>query len=118
MVMTGAIATEGYLRMKLLSPALMGYFHVRPSLRTEKGCFFIDHANPNVIMDQADVYMSALVQGERYRVAGDRLEILDGEGATRLVFDREAPLPGDNPSTCAAPRGVSLRTTTWTMTNV
>ena len=81
-----------------------GVFSRPPLLRTEKGCFFIDHANPNVIMDQADVYMSALVQGERYRVAGDRLEILDGEGATRLVFDREAPLPG---------QPVDLRGTSW-----
>ena len=56
-------------------------------------------------MDQADVYISALVQqGERYRVAGDRLEILDGEGATRLVFVREAPLPG---------QPVDLRGTSW-----
>ena len=38
---------------------------------------------------QADKYWSALHQGERYRVAGDRLEILDGNGATRLVFVRE-----------------------------
>ena len=38
---------------------------------------------------QADKYRSALHQGERYRVEGDRLEVLDGEGATRLVFVRE-----------------------------
>ena len=81
-----------------------GVFSRPPFARTEKGCFFIDHANPNVIMDQADVYISALVQGERYRVAGDRLEILDGEGATRLVFVREAPLPG---------QPVDLRGTSW-----
>ena len=71
-----------------------GVFSRPPFARTQKGCFFIDHANPNVIMDQADAYISALVQGERYRVADGRLEILDGEGATRLVFVREAPLPG------------------------
>ena len=38
---------------------------------------------------QAEEYWSALHQGERYRVAGDRLEILDGKGATMLVFVRE-----------------------------
>ena len=38
---------------------------------------------------QADKYWSALHQGEKYKVEGDRLEILDGEGATRLVFVRE-----------------------------
>ena len=53
---------------------------------------------------QADEYWSALHRGERYRVAGDRLEILDGEGATRLVFDREAPLPR---------QPVDLRGTSW-----
>ena len=40
-------------------------------------------------VSQADEYWSALTQGERYRVVDDRLEILDGEGATRLVFVRE-----------------------------
>ena len=53
---------------------------------------------------QADEYWSALHRGERYRVAGDRLEILDGEGATRLVFVREAPLPR---------QPVDLRGTSW-----
>ena len=81
-----------------------GVFSRPPFARTEKGCFFPDHANPNVVMDQADAYFSALTRGERYRVAGDRLEILDGEGATRLVFDREAPLPG---------QPVDLRGTSW-----
>ena len=71
-----------------------GVFSLPSFVVTDKGCFFLDHANPNVVMDQADAYFSALTRGERYRVADDRLEILDGEGATRLVFDREAPLPG------------------------
>ena len=53
---------------------------------------------------QADEYWSALHRGERYRVAGDRLEILDGEGATRLVFVREAPLPR---------QPLDLRGTSW-----
>ncbi len=46
-------------------------------------------------MDQADAYISALNQGERYSVAGDRLEILDGEGAVRLVLVRDTPLQGE-----------------------
>ena len=71
-----------------------GVFSRPPLLLTEKYCFVMDHADPDVIVDQADAYISALIQGERYRVVGDRLEILDGEGATRLVFVREAPLPG------------------------
>ena len=80
-----------------------GVFSRPPLLRTEKGCFFIDHANPNVIMDQADAYISALYEGKSYRVVDDRLEILDGEGATRLVFDGVA-LPG---------KPVDLRGTSW-----
>ena len=55
-------------------------------------------------MDQEDAYISALTKGEKYRVSGDRLEILDGEGATRLVFLRDAPLPGQS---------VDLRGTSW-----
>ena len=113
MVMMGAIVTEGYLwrerRMKRLSSGQMGCFSRPPFARTEKGCFFPDHANPNVVMDQADAYFSALTQGERYRVADDRLEILDGEGATRLVLVREAPLPG---------QPVDLRGTSWRLITV
>ncbi len=81
-----------------------GVFSRPPFARTEKGCFILDHANPNVVMDQADAYMSALIRGERYRVAGDRLVILDGGGSARLVFVREAPLPG---------QPVDLRGTSW-----
>ena len=44
--------------------------------------------------DQADAYMSALVQGERYRVVGDRQEIIDKRGGTRIVFRRLEPLRG------------------------
>ena len=81
-----------------------GVFTVPSLLRTEKGCIVLDHANPDVIMDQADAYISALTQGVRYRLAGERLEILDGEGVVRLVFVREAPLPGEP---------VDLRGTSW-----
>ena len=70
-----------------------GVFSAPPLLRTEKGCYLTDHANPGVIMDQGDAYISALMQGEGYRLAGDRLEILDGEGVVRLVFVSHA-LPG------------------------
>ena len=81
-----------------------GVFSLPSFAVTSKACLFLDHANPNVVMDQADAYFSAFTRGERYRVAGGRLEILDGEGATRLVFSREVPLP----------RGpVDLRGTSW-----
>ena len=45
-------------------------------------------------MDQADAYMRALMTGDRYRVAGERLEILDGDGTVRLVFVKQVPLVG------------------------
>ena len=49
---------------------------------------------PEGVMDQADAYMSAFMQGKRNRVPGERLEILDGEDEVRLVFIRQAPLLG------------------------
>ena len=81
-----------------------GDFSIPPFLVTEKWCGFVDRADSDVIVDQEDAYISALTRGERYHVAGDRLEIMDGEGATRLVFVREAPLPG---------QPVDLRGTSW-----
>ena len=45
-------------------------------------------------MDQVDAYISALIQGESYRVVDDRLELFDSEGTARLVFVRQAPPPG------------------------
>ena len=80
-----------------------GVFSAPPLLRTEKGCYLTNHANPEVIMDQGDAYISALEQGERYRVAGDRLEILDGESTVRLVFVSQG-LPG---------QPADLRGTSW-----
>ena len=49
---------------------------------------------PEGVMDQADAYMSAFMQGKRHRFPGERLEILDGEDEVRLVFIRQAPLLG------------------------
>ena len=80
-----------------------GGFSAPPLLRTQKGCYLTDHANPDVIVDQADAYISALTQGVRYRLVGDRLEILDGEGVVRLVFVSKA-LPG---------QPADLRGTSW-----
>ena len=80
-----------------------GVFSAPPLLRTEKGCYLTDHANPEVIMDQGDAYISALMQGERYRLAGDLLEILDSEGVVRLVLVSQA-LRG---------RPSNLRGTSW-----
>ena len=57
--------------------------------RTLEGC-----VSPAGILDQADAYTRALMQGERFRVTGDRLEILDGAGETNLVLVKQAALPG------------------------
>ena len=73
-----------------------GVFSLPPLGITEKYCFIIGHPDPDFIVDQGDAFISALTRGERYRVAGDRLEILDGEGVTMLVV---------------RPRGAALRTT-------
>ncbi len=66
-----------------------GVFSIPPFGVTEMLC-----PEPEGVMDQADAYMEALVQGERFRITDDRLEILDGGGARRLIFVRRAPLPG------------------------
>ena len=38
--------------------------------------------------------MDALLEVERFQLGGDRLEIMDGSGETRLVFFRQRALPG------------------------
>ena len=66
-----------------------GRFSAPYNFRMERYC-----SEPQGIMDQADAYISALGQGERFRIVDDRLEILGTEGATRLVFVKQEPLPG------------------------
>ena len=66
-----------------------GVFSIPPFGSTVMLC-----PEPEGVMEQADAYMAALVQGERFRITDDRLEVLDSGGATRLVFVRRAPLPG------------------------
>ncbi len=66
-----------------------GRFSVQDGFRTERHC-----PEPQGIMNQADAYKSALWRGERFRIVDDRLEILDTEGANRLVFVKQEPLPG------------------------
>ena len=56
-------------------------------LRTLRGC-------KDLLSDQADAYMAALREAEKFRAVDDRLEVFDSAGATRLVFLRQQPLPG------------------------
>ncbi len=78
-----------------------GMFSGPPIGSTQRDC-----AEPEGVTGQADAYVSVLMQGERYRVVGDRLEIFDSGDAARLVFVRQAPLPGV-PSTLRVRRGGS-----------
>ena len=48
----------------------------------------------DILENQADAYMSALLDAGRFRVVGNRLEIFDAKGAARLVFVEQQPLPG------------------------
>ena len=66
-----------------------GRLSVQYPARKQRDC-----PEPEGITDQADAYISALVQGERFGIADDRLEILDSGGVIRLVFVKQAPLPG------------------------
>ena len=68
----------------------------------------MDCVEPEGVMDQAEAYISTLMRMDRFRVSGDRLEILDSEGAARLVFVRQVPLPGDP---------IDLQGTEWRLIN-
>ena len=60
-----------------------GTFSAPRAERTLRRC-----DDPVGVMEQAEAYMDALIQGERYRLIADRLEIIDGNGETRFVFVR------------------------------
>ena len=51
---------------------------------------------PKGIEEQAERYVEALLQGRRFRVEGQRLEILDEQGRVTLVFSKYLPLPGQS----------------------
>ena len=76
-----------------------GMFSGPPIGSTQRDC-----AEPEGVTGQADAYVSVLMQGERYRVVGDRLDIFDSGDAARLVFVRQAHLPG---------RPIKLGGTAW-----
>lgn len=66
-----------------------GKFSPALGTRTEREC------EPEGVSHQAEAYFSTLMRMDRFRVTGDRLELLDSGGMARLVFVRQAPLPGD-----------------------
>ena len=66
-----------------------GTFSASGAFRTEMLC-----EGPEGIMEQADAFVDALMQGKSFRIEGDRLEIVDGSGDVRLLLIRQEPLPG------------------------
>ena len=58
----------------------------------------------NDALQQANAYDKALTEAENFRLVGDRLEMLDSAGATRLVFVKQTALLG---------RPVDLAGTVW-----
>ena len=99
-----AMASRGVLQYSfwgapyLWDVAAGGKFWARLGIRTERDC-----PEPEGVMDQAEAYFSTLIRMERFRVSGDRLEVLDSGGAGRLVFVRQARRA--IPLTCRAPNG-------------
>ncbi len=64
-----------------------GRFSGRQIGWTDIGCR--DH-----IVNQSESYKKAIIDGDSFRATRDRLEILDGLGNVRLVFNRLENLPG------------------------
>ena len=54
----------------------------------------MDCPEPKRLKDQADAYMSALMQGQEFPILEGQLEILDDHGSIRLVFVKQSMLPG------------------------
>ena len=79
-----------------------GKFSAPPGARTGRDC-----ALPEGLMSQADAYFSTLMRLDRFRASGDRLEILDSEGAARLGLCQAVATAGGIPQTCRAPSGGS-----------
>ena len=59
------------------------------------------------MMEQADAYYESLRRGRRFRIQGGWLEILDEDRQSMLLFERQSPLPGHQPT---------LADTQWSMT--
>ena len=66
-----------------------GTFSAPGAFRTQMLC-----EKPEGTMEQADALVDALMQGESFRLEGDRMEIVDESGEVRLVLIRQESLPG------------------------
>jgi len=61
-----------------------GVFDVPEIASTEEGC-----NEPEGVMDQEQAFLEALRNAAGYRLQGDRLELLNGDGETTLTFERQ-----------------------------
>jgi heat shock protein HslJ len=50
-------------------------------------------ADPEGVMDQEQAFLAALAPVASYRLAGQRLELLDGTGAVLLTFAPQTAAP-------------------------
>ena len=66
-----------------------GVIHHTGSSKNDRGCI-----GPGGLAEQEEGYWRALIEGNRYRLEDDRLEVFATNGALRLVFYRQEPLPG------------------------
>ena len=66
-----------------------GVIHHTGSSKTDRGCI-----GPGGLAEQEEGYWRALIEGNLYRLEDDRIEVFDTNGALRLVFYRQEPLPG------------------------
>ena len=66
-----------------------GVIHLTGSSKTDRGCI-----GPGGLAEQEEGYWRALIEGNLYRLEDDRIEVFDTNGALRLVFYRQEPLPG------------------------
>ena len=116
-VSTGAIAMEGYLRRKRPSPVQTGYFHVRPShvRRKDVSSRITRTRTSSWTRGTHTCQLSDEVRDTGLQAAGWRYWTVRAQPGWYSSARRRSQ---DNPSTFAAPRGVSSRTTTRTTTNV
>lgn len=76
---TGCNAYSGEIRT-----AANGTFDVPEIVSNEEGC-----NEPEGVMEHERSFLEALRNAAGYRLEGDRLQLLDGDGETTLTFERE-----------------------------
>jgi heat shock protein HslJ len=62
--------------------------HLSDLASTEMWC-----ADPEGVMDQEQTFLAALASVASHRIAGERLELLDGTSAVILIFEPQPAAP-------------------------